>query len=154
MDSTAPHITVATVIERDQRFLLVEEHIDELGCALVLNQPAGHLESGESLVEAALRETLEETAWRCEITGLLGIYQYQPRGLPYAFVRIAFTAKALVDTGSALDRGIARALWLSEAEVADQVARHRSPMVQQCISDYRRGQRLPLDLLKQLPPGP
>lgn len=154
MASTAPHITVATVIEREQRFLMVEEHIGDLGTALVLNQPAGHLESGESLLEAALRETLEETAWRCEITGLLGIYQYQPRSLPYSFLRVAFTADALEDTGAALDQGIERAVWLSEAELAQQAGRHRSPMVQQCISDYRRGQRLPLDLLKVLPPGP
>ena len=149
----APHITVATVIERDQRFLLVEEHIGD-GPGLVLNQPAGHWEPGETLVEGAIRETLEETAWRCRIDALIGIYEYHPVSLPYSFIRFAYAATALEDTGAALDRGIERAVWLGLDEIRAQVKRHRSPMVLQCIDDYRAGHRIGLDRVQHLPPGP
>ena len=152
MDS-APHITVATVIEREQRYLLVEERIGE-GPGLVLNQPAGHWEEGETLIEGAIRETLEETAWRCRIDALIGIYEYRPESLPYCFIRFAFAATALEDTGAALDRGIERAVWMDLNEIQAQAQRHRSPMVLQCIDDFRAGHRIGLDRIQHLPPGP
>ena len=136
------HVTVATVVARDGRYLFVEESI---GDRTVLNQPAGHWESGEELVEAAVRETLEETAWDVAPTALLGIYSYEPPDLPYGFLRFAFLAEPRRHhAGRPLDTGIVRAVWLTPDELRAQAARHRSPMVQRCVDDALAGQRLPL----------
>lgn len=144
----APHVTVATLVERDGRWLFVEERING---EPVLNQPAGHWENGESLIEAAVRETQEETAWRVAPEALIGIYSYRPPALPYTFLRIAFTATALdFDAEQPLDDGILRALWLSPDECRAASAHHRSPMVQRCLDDALTGRRLPLEALQHL----
>lgn len=142
------HVTVAAVVERDGRFLFVEEKI---ASNTVINQPAGHWEAGESLVEAMVRETLEETGWHVEPADLLGIYEYHPPDLPYGFVRFAFRARALRhDTARKLDEGIERAVWLTPGELAAERARHRSPMVQRCVDDALAGVSLPLSSIAHL----
>lgn len=142
------HLTVAAVIERDGRFLVVEEHTDE---GLRLNQPAGHLEAGESIVEGAIRETLEETAYGFTPDALVGVYRWaHPRG-DRVYVRIALsgTAHGPIDDRP-LDSGIVRALWLSLDELRAQDERLRSPLVLACIEDYLAGQRHPLALLREI----
>ena len=142
------HITVACVIEREGRFLLVEERAGE---DLVLNQPAGHWDEGETLYAAALRETLEESAWEVELTALLGLYAYKPAQLDHGFLRVAFAAKALRHhPQQPLDSGIERALWMSRDELAACAERHRSPMVLRGVDDYLAGKRYPLDLVNHL----
>lgn len=145
----SPHVVVASIIERDEKFLLVEEIA---GDKLVLNQPAGHWEEGETLMEAAQREALEETGWDIEPTAFLGIYHFQPPELDYCFLRIAFIARALKHHPQRkLDEGIVRTLWLSYDEIVQQRARHRSPALLRCIDDYRAGKRFPLSLITHLP---
>ena len=144
----ATHVTVAAVIERDGRFLLVEEEADG---ALVLNQPAGHLDEGETLLDAVVRETFEETAWRFAPDGLLGVYRWPHPTKRITYVRFAFTGRALrQEPNRTLDAGIVRALWLTPQAVRDDRRRHRSPQVQRCIDDYLAGQRYPLELIKDL----
>lgn len=148
MSEWSPHVTVATIVERDGRYLFVEE---DIGGASVLNQPAGHWERGESLVEAAVRETLEETAWDVEPLALTGVYEYEPEGLGYTFIRFAYLARPLRHhPGQPLDAGIRRALWLSPDELAGEAHRHRSPMVGRCLADALAGQRYPLALVQHL----
>ena len=140
------HVTVATLVERDGRYLFVEETV---GTRTVLNQPAGHWEAGETLVEAAIRETLEETAWDVEPTALLGTYTYQPDDLAYGFLRFAFLARPLRHHAQrALDPGILRAVWLTPDELAREAPRHRSPLVQRCVEDCMAGQNFPLSLIR------
>ncbi len=143
-----PALTVATVVERDGRFLLIEE---ETRHGLRLNQPAGHVEMGESIVSAAARETLEEAAWRVDPTALVGVYQWGAPGSRSAFVRFTFAANARVhEPARALDAGIVRALWLSYDEIAANREFHRSPLVLRSLDDYRAGQRWPLGLIANL----
>jgi 8-oxo-dGTP pyrophosphatase MutT (NUDIX family) len=140
-----PRVTVGCVIEQDSRFLLVEELI---GGRLVLNQPAGHLDPGESLIEAARRETLEETGYSVEPWALVGVYQLDVR--QRHFVRFSFAAKVLAhDPERELDVGIRRALWLSRDEIAAR-ANLRTSMVLRSIDDYLQGHRAPLELLSHL----
>lgn len=142
------HVTVACVVEHDHRFLLVEERAEDGG--LVLNQPAGHWDEGETLLAAAVRETLEESAWEVELTALIGLYDYQPAHLEHGFLRVAFAARPLRHhAGRKLDQGIERAVWLGYEELAAH-PRHRSPMVLRTIDDYRAGRRYPLELLSYL----
>ena len=148
-----PDVTVATVVVRDGRLLMVEE---TAGGHLVLNQPAGHLEPDESLVEAALRETREETGWDVRLTSFIGAYQWKAPtdadgngGRHY--LRFAFAAEPVShDPDRPLDAGIVRALWLTPAELQRDPARHRSPLVWQAVADYLAGRRHPLDLLQHL----
>lgn len=148
-----PHVVVAVIVERDGRFLLVEEQIPGID-VLVLNQPAGHWEHDETLVEAAVREALEETGWDVRPTAVVGLYHHDPVGLGYGFLRIAFAADALAERANwTLDTGIARALWLTPEEIAASAERHRSPMVTRCLDDYLAGRRFPLDLIAHLPPS-
>lgn len=142
-----PHVTVATVVVRDGQLLLVEEAID--GRA-VLNQPAGHLEPGESLAEAALRETLEETGWTVRLTAFIGTYQWTaPDGTP--FLRFAYAAEPVAhDPALPLDTGILRALWLDPAQLRADPARLRSPLVWEVTADYLAGQRHPLSIVKEI----
>ena len=140
-----PSVTVAAVIERDGRFLLVEE---EANGKVVLNQPAGHLDSGESLAAACARETLEETAHRFTPTSLVGIYRwvYEPEDVTY--FRFAFAGRVDgVEAGRALDREILRLHWLTPDEIRARAAQHRSPLLQRCVDDYVSGRRFPIDVL-------
>lgn len=146
------HVVVASIVERDGKFLLVEE---DIGGAQVLNQPAGHWEAGETLLEAARREALEETGWDVEPTSVLGIYEFKPPELDYTFLRIAFIAKALRHHPErVLDQGIVGAVWLSRDELAACAARHRSPSVLRCVDDYLHGQSFPLGMIAHLSPTP
>ena len=148
-----PSVTVAAVIERDGRFLLVEEHTPE---GLRLNNPAGHLDPGESPAEACARETLEETAHSFRPTALVGVYlsRFQ-RPDPevgtvqdITYLRFAFCGElGEAQAGRALDAGIVRTLWMSPDEIRASRAQHRSPLLLQCMEDYLAGQRHTLDLI-------
>ena len=141
-----PHITVATVVEERGRFLLVEEMAE--GRA-VFNQPAGHLEANESLTEAALRETLEETGWEVELTAVVGIYLYTAPSNGVTYQRVCFAGKALRKIpDSPLDEGIIGPRWLTRDELASQPQRWRSDLVLRCIDDYLQGERFPLSLIR------
>ena len=143
-DVWKPNVTVAAVIERAGRYLMVEELTRE---GLRVNQPAGHLEDGESLIDACRRETLEETAHHFIPEYLVGIYRWRhPEGATY--LRFTFGGTLLgEEPGRALDEGIVRALWLTAEEVAESRDRHRNPLVAQCLADYRAGRRYPLALI-------
>lgn len=144
-----PRLTVAAVVEHDGRFLLVEERVGSGN--LVINQPAGHVEHGESLVDAAVREAFEETAWRFTPQALVGVYLWaHPSGLS-SYLRVCFCGT--VDDhvpGSSLDEGVERAIWLSREELQAEQARLRSPLVLSVVDDYLAGERYPLSLLKTL----
>lgn len=143
-----PNVTVAAVVERDNHFLLVEE---ETSAGLMINQPAGHLEDGESLVDAVKRETLEETAWQFLPTELVGVYRWQHPHKGITYLRFAFTGDLLQrEIDRPLDDGIVRTLWLSRDELAKSSDRHRSPQVLRCVEDYFNGIRLPLTVLHDL----
>ena len=143
-----PDVTVATVVVSDGRLLVVEEAV---AGKRVLNQPAGHLEPDESLVEAALRETREETGWEVRLTGFVGAYQWKAPETGRHYLRFAFAAEPVAhDPGRALDDGIIQALWLTPAELQAQAERHRSPLVWQVVADFLGGRRFPLDLLQHL----
>lgn len=146
--SWSAHVVAACVVERDGRFLLVEERI---AGGLLLNQPAGHWEQHETLIDAARRETLEETRWEVAPTHVLGLYHVHPEGLDYGFLRVAFVADPLREHPQRLlDAGIVRALWLSREEIVASRERHRSPMVLRCVDDYLAGRRFPLELITHL----
>jgi 8-oxo-dGTP pyrophosphatase MutT (NUDIX family) len=141
-----PHITVATVVEDQGRFLLVEEIAE--GRA-VLNQPAGHLEANESLLQAAIRETLEETGWQVELTAVTGIYLYTAPANGVTYQRVCFAARPLLHLpDSPLDSGILGPRWLTRSELAAQPQRWRSELVLRCIDDYLGGERFPLSLIR------
>jgi ADP-ribose pyrophosphatase YjhB (NUDIX family) len=141
-----PHVTVAAVVEREGRFLLVEEHTVD---GVRLNQPAGHLEEAESLVDACRREALEETAYHVEVESLVGIYNWMRPDRAMTYLRFAFACRSLSEeAGRALDEGIIRALWLTPEEIATEAARLRSPLVGQCVQDYLAGRRFPLDVIR------
>lgn len=148
-----PDVTVATVVVRDGRLLCVEERV---GGILVLNQPAGHLEPEESLLQAALRETREETAWTVRLTAFIGAYQWRAPAAPDGsggrhYLRFAFAAEPVGhDPALRLDDGIVRALWMTPAELRQAQDRHRSPLVWQVAADFLAGRRHSLDLLQQL----
>jgi len=140
-----PNVTVAAVVERAGRFLLVEEHTAH---GRLFNQPAGHLDPGESLVEAVARETREETAYVFKPTALLGVYQYHHPGDEVTYLRFAFTGDITGhEAGRALDEGIIHAVWLAADDIRREASRHRSPLVMRCIDDYLAGRRYPLAVL-------
>jgi 8-oxo-dGTP pyrophosphatase MutT (NUDIX family) len=138
-----PSTTVAAVVEREGRFLLVEEPIDGRP---VLNQPAGHLESGESLVAACRREVLEETAHRFEPTALVGIYRWHYAPADVTFLRFCFRGRIKGVEARPIDRQILRLHWLSREELLARRAAHRSPLVQRCVDDYLAGREFPLEV--------
>lgn len=183
-----PNTTVAVVLEHAGRYLLVEEETDD---GLRFNQPAGHLDHGESLLQACVREAREETGYVVRPTALVGIYQWSPPARPgLSYLRFAYAADLASELerpagvtllnltiaaelaaeaqpagatiqnlawstelaegviGAQLDAGIVRAVWLSYAEVRACQDRHRSPLVLQCIDDYRAGRRYPLELIR------
>jgi NADH pyrophosphatase NudC (nudix superfamily) len=138
-----PHVTVATIIEKDHKFLMVEE---DLHGKKLLNQPAGHLDQGETLVQAAIRETLEESAWQVEITHLVEFSQWTSPNSDTHFLRACFAGIPIKHfPNQALDDGIIRALWMSRDEVADNVQRLRSPLVLHHIDHYIAGKKFDLD---------
>ena len=146
-----PDVTVATIVARDGRFLVVEEVVRD---EWVLNQPAGHLEPDETLHAAALRETLEETGWTVELTDLVGVYQWSSADGKRQFLRFAFAATPLAhDPQRRLDEGIVRALWLTHEEIVSESARLRRPMVLGNIDDWLAGRRHPLSAIQSLLPA-
>lgn len=145
-----PHVTVAAVVERDSRFLLVEEFADS-DKQTVFNQPAGHLEKGESLVQAVIRETLEETAWQFSPEALVGVYRWPHPEKDLTYLRFAFTGSIVGhEPERVLDEGIVAAVWKTREEIVQLGPRLRSPQVIRCIDDYLAGHRAPLDLLADL----
>lgn len=144
-----PSVTVAAVIEHGGRYLLVEEETPE---GLRLNNPAGHLEQGETPLQAVCREALEETARIFTPAALLGVYvsrfRRPARGEDVTYLRLAYTGSVGEPLpGRTLDEGIVRTLWLTADEVRACSGRHRSPLVQRCIDDHAAGRRFPLDVL-------
>jgi len=144
-----PNVTVAAVIERDGRFLIVEEDT-ELGRQI--NQPAGHLEHGESLVDAIRREVLEETGYEFEPEGLVGIYlSDKANSADISYLRFAFFGRITAHHPERpLDTGIVAAHWLSVDEILSHRCPHRSPLVARCLADWQAGQRAPLSLLDRV----
>lgn len=143
-----PHATVAAIVEQNGKFLLVEEETDR---GNRFNQPAGHLEDNESLLDAVIRETLEETAYRFEPTALLGIYHWKHAHNDTTYLRFAYIGK--VDQHQPqlkLDDGIIRTVWMSVDEIRAQASLMRSPQVLICIEDYLNGQRYPLNVVTHL----
>lgn len=140
-----PDVTVAALIERDGKFLLVEEETED---GIRFNQPAGHLECGEALCDAVIRETLEETGYHFVPNGLVGIYNWRKEARDITYLRFTFFGEITgLDAGRALDDGIIAARWLSLDEIRARESSLRSPLVLRGIDDWRAGKRYPLDLL-------
>lgn len=141
-----PNVTVAAVIEKDGRYLLVEE---ETETGLRFNQPAGHLEPGESIVEATAREVLEESAYVFVPQALVGVYQWTRPAGDITYLRFAFCGElGEFDPARTLDAGIVRTVWMTPAELEATRERHRSPLIWQCVQDHLAGRRYPLDLIR------
>lgn len=139
-----PHVTVAAIAEREGRFLVVEERVHG---ALVINNPAGHLEEAETFAEGVRRETLEETGWEFEPQAITGIYLWKNPWLGTTFLRVAFCGRCTRHHPDwPLDRGIVSAQWLTREQLGGDI-KLRSPLVLRCIDDYLAGRRFPLDLL-------
>jgi ADP-ribose pyrophosphatase YjhB (NUDIX family) len=144
-----PSVTVAAVIEQAGRFLLVEE---QTSAGLKLNNPAGHLDPGESPEQGCAREVLEETAHRFEPTALVGVYLSRVRrpgtGEDFTYLRFAFCGQlGDQEPGRKLDTGIVRTLWLTPQEIRASRDRHRSPLLLRCMEDYLAGRRYPLSVV-------
>jgi ADP-ribose pyrophosphatase YjhB (NUDIX family) len=144
-----PELTVAAVVERQGRFLIVEERVNR---RIVFNQPAGHVEAHEALVDAVIRETLEESAWKFVPEALVGIYLWTSADNERSFLRVAFCGSVRDQQQQPLDAGILRAHWLTRNQLIGYGSRLRSPMVLRCVDDYLSGARYPLTLLHHLPP--
>ena len=143
-----PSVTVAAIIERDGQFLLVEEETSD---GIRFNQPAGHLDPGESLIDAVSREALEETAYDFTPEALIGVYMSRylsnRTGEEVTYLRFAFSGTLGALHDRALDEGILRTVWMSREELQASEASHRSPLVLQCVDDYLQGKRVPLSVL-------
>ena len=140
-----PNVTVAAVLEQDGKFLLVEEHTPQ---GLLFNQPAGHLEAHESLIDAVARETMEESAYEFEPQYLVGIYRWHSSASDTTYLRFAFTGRILAHYPErALDEGIVRAVWMTLDEIRASQSRHRSPLILQCVEDCLAGKRYPLEII-------
>ncbi|AZT84205.1 NUDIX hydrolase [Marinobacter sp. NP-4(2019)] len=140
-----PHATVAVIVEDDDgRFLLVEE---VSGGLVVFNQPAGHIEEDEAILDAVRRETLEETGWQVEPVHFLGLYTYKAPANGVTYHRFCYSARAVKKVTDQLDDGIIAAHWLTRDEIASLGGQLRSPLVLRCIEDYRNGRRFPLDVI-------
>jgi len=139
---------VAALLERDGRFLMVEERV---AGKLVCNQPAGHLEDGEGLIAAVVRETLEETAWHFEPAAVTGIYRWRHPGKHETWLRVAFAGNGLYhEPGRELDPDIERIVWLTPGEIRARSSSLRSPLVLRCLEDYLAGRSAPLSLLADI----
>ena len=143
-------VTVAAVIEAHDRYLLVEELV---GGRPVFNQPAGHVEAGEAVIDAVVRETREETGYWFQPKALIGIYTWQPHPTGPSFIRFCFTGPADPPDGAVeLDDGIIGPCWLTVSEMEARQAQLRSPLVMRAVDDYARGIRYPLDCFSHLQP--
>ena len=143
-----PNTTVAAIIELNGKFLLVEE-VTERGNRF--NQPAGHLEYGESLIQAVIRETMEEAAYEFTPEALLGVYQWKHPHNDTTYLRFAFIGKVGVHYPlQELDDGIVQAVWMDIDEIRDKAGLMRSPQVITCVEDYLAGKRFPLDVITDL----
>jgi 8-oxo-dGTP pyrophosphatase MutT (NUDIX family) len=143
-----PDLTVAAIVQRDDRFLIVEERI---GDAIVFNQPAGHVEDSESIIAAVVRETLEETAWQMVPRHLVGLYLWRNPANGRSTLRVAISGEVQAhESGRRLDHGIVAAHWMSRDALLAQSGRLRSPMVLRCIDDYLAGRRFGLDALTHM----
>lgn len=143
-----PNVTVAAVIEKDGRFLMIEEDADG---QVVINQPAGHLEKDESLLIAVKREVQEETAWEFEPENIIGVYLYPSPNNDVTYLRICFSGRCIFHhPQQKLDEGIIQALWMTRTELEAQADRLRSPLVMRCINDYLSDRQYPLDLLSHI----
>ena len=141
-----PHLTTAVIVVRNDRFLMVEERS---GGRVVFNQPAGHIEPGESIFAAAQREALEETGWNIELSHFLGVYTYLSPQNGVTYFRFSFLGEAVEEVSATLDPDIIAAHWLSLGEIHERQEKLRSPLVLECINDYLAGRRYPLDLIQQ-----
>jgi ADP-ribose pyrophosphatase YjhB (NUDIX family) len=142
-----PHTTVAALVEQNDKFLLVKEMVQG---GIVYNQPAGHLEPGESLLDAVVRETLEETQYELTVTALQGIYRFVPdTSSDSSYIRLLFRGTVGANLNGALDKGIISAEWLSYAEIKSCQDQHRSPLVLQCVEDYLNKPPCPLEVISQ-----
>lgn len=143
-----PHATVAAIVEDNGKFLLVEETTDR---GNRFNQPAGHLEDNESLIEAVVRETLEETAYTFKPESLLGVYHWKHEHNNTTYLRFAYIGSVSNHNPTqALDEGIIRAVWMTIDEIRSQSHLMRSPQVLTCIEDYLTGQQFPLAVITHL----
>ncbi len=144
-----PNVTVAAVVQRDGKFLLVEERTRD---GVRLNQPAGHLEAGESIMTAVRREMLEETAYDFSPEQVIGVYRWTKPNDQTTYLRFAFSGSlGEHHADRTLDAGIIRTVWLSHEEILASVARHRSPLVVRCIADFMSGRRYGTELLVDFP---
>ena len=143
--SWIPHITVASVIEKDKKYLFVEEYVKDLK---VLNQPAGHLEENETIEEACLRETLEETAYKVKVDYLIGIYQERGKGEIDMWLRFCFKCSIIEEFNDrTLDKNIIRKIWLEKKDILNSDINLRSSMVLRCINDYEKGIKFSKELI-------
>jgi 8-oxo-dGTP pyrophosphatase MutT (NUDIX family) len=143
-----PSVTVAAIAERNGQFLFVEELCND---ALVINQPAGHVEPNETLIDAVVRETLEETAYYFTPMALVGVYYWPLKTNATTYVRFAFAGDISGhDPHRPLDAGIVRTLWMTPAALQAEMNRQRSPLVSRCVEDYLAGRRFPLNLITHL----
>tara|TARA_B100000161_G_scaffold224941_1_gene170828 strand:+ start:257 stop:709 length:453 start_codon:yes stop_codon:yes gene_type:complete len=143
--SWIPHITVASVIEKDKKYLFVEEYVKDLK---VLNQPAGHLEENETIEEACARETLEETAFKVKVDYLIGIYQEREKDEIDMWLRFCFKCSIIEEFNErALDKNIIRKIWLEKKDILNPDINLRSSMVLKCINDYEKGIKFPKELI-------
>ena len=146
-----PRVTVAIIAEQNGRYLMVEE---DVGGQIRFNQPAGHLEDDESLVDAAIRECREETGWRFEPEALVGIYRWRNASLADTYLRVTFAGRCSAHQPELpLDTGIVAAHWLTLDDIRKRQAQLRSPLVMQSFTDYLQGKRYPLELLIDIAGG-
>lgn len=137
-----PHLVVATIIEADGKFLMIEEISEG---RRVINQPAGHVEEHESLLDAALRETLEETGWQVSLHSMTGFYHYRSPHNGITYFRCNFCGNPVEQAHTKLDEGILKTHWMNYEEIKAEHHRLRSPLVLRCLDDYLQGKRLPLE---------
>jgi 8-oxo-dGTP pyrophosphatase MutT (NUDIX family) len=143
-----PNVTVAAIVEKDGKYLLVEEQTSH---GILFNQPAGHLEPGESIIQGVIRETLEETGYVFVPEAALGIYRWHSPSDDITFLRFAFIGRVIDhDPDRALDAGILRAGWFCVDEIRAMAYSHRSPLVMRCIEDHLTGRRYPLEIFTHL----
>lgn len=146
-----PHATVATIVEKDGKFLFVKEYADNIE---VINQPAGHVEANESIIDASIRETLEESGWEVTPESLVGIYTYRPPSSDATYYRFCFASKANRQIEDyPIDTDIHGQCWLTPEELYAETIAHRSPLVSLCVRDYMDGKRYPLSLIYEHPKG-